>query len=199
MLNRHYIILIFFIILLPLVVFAQTDYTLLAPLPGGSEQIPAGTEGFVTYISQLFTFLLSAAAILALVMLVIGGLQYLGSAGNPQMISDAKGRITNALLGLLLAVAAWLILITINPALVSLNFVVTGVATSQADCTGLDEAACRKPGCSFNGGSCNFSGTGFDDSFRIPSPRLPPSQSSGSGDTGGLPPPPPPPPPPPNL
>ena len=57
---------------------AQTTYKLLAPLPGGDAEIPAD-GGFSIYAAQVFWFLLSAAVILALVMLVIGGVQYVGS------------------------------------------------------------------------------------------------------------------------
>lgn len=72
----------------------------------------------------MFWFLLSAAVILALVMLVIGGVEYVGSAGNVSLLGDAKGRIINALLGLLLALAAWLILNLINPDLVDFSITI---------------------------------------------------------------------------
>ncbi len=100
-----------------------TSYNLLAPLPGGTAQIQ-DEGGFVTYAKQLFAFLLSAAAILAVLMIVIGGIQYLASAGNTSIISDAKSRMYSAVVGLLLAVAAWLVLYTINPDLVNLRLVV---------------------------------------------------------------------------
>lgn len=96
---------------------AETTYKLLAPLPGGSNELPA-EGGFSIYARELFWFLLSAAGVLALLMLVIGGVEYVGSAGNTSLLGDAKGRITNALLGLLLALTSWLILNTINPDLV---------------------------------------------------------------------------------
>ena len=106
-------------VLLPIVTYA-TEYNLLAPLPGGDPKIDI-KDGFITYMKQLIPFLLSIAAVLAVVMIVVGGIQYVGSAGNPNMIGDAKDRIQNALLGLLLAAAAYLILNTINPNLVNLQ------------------------------------------------------------------------------
>lgn len=99
---------------------AQTTYKLLAPLPGGSADVPVET-GFSIYAAQLFLFLLSAAVILALVMLIIGGVEYVGSAGNTSLLGDAKGRMLNAILGLLLALSAWLILNLINPDLVDFS------------------------------------------------------------------------------
>lgn len=106
------------------------SYDLLAPLPGGGNQIPV-ENGFIEYAKQFFPFLLSIAAILAVVMIVIGGIQYTASAGNESLVKDAKDRITNALLGLLLAVTAWLILYTINPDLIKLQLPVQDVVTKR--------------------------------------------------------------------
>ncbi|TSC80308.1 MAG: histone-lysine N-methyltransferase SETD1 [Parcubacteria group bacterium Gr01-1014_29] len=109
------------LLLIALCAFGTADaarYNLLAPLPGGDASVDATSGGFQTYMAQLFWFILWGAIILALVMFVIGGVEYVGSAGNTSLLQDAKGRITNALLGLVLALAAWLILYTINPDLV---------------------------------------------------------------------------------
>lgn len=102
---------------------AATTYSLLAPLPGGSAEVPADT-GFSIYAGEMFWFLLSAAIVLALLMLVIGGVEYVGSAGNTSLLGDAKGRILNAILGLLLALTAWLILNLINPNLVDFSLMI---------------------------------------------------------------------------
>jgi hypothetical protein len=103
---------------------AQSDdtitYNLLAPLPGGSNQV-SGQSIFVDYAKQLFFFILTGAAVLAFMMIVMGGIEYMGGAGNPNTLKDARNRITNAILGLLLAVASYLILRTINQDLVSLK------------------------------------------------------------------------------
>ncbi len=99
---------------------AQTTYKLLAPLPGGSAEVPLD-GGFSIYAAQVFWFLLSTAVILALAMLIIGGVEYVGSAGNTSLLGDAKGRMLNAILGLLLALSSWLILNLINPDLVDFS------------------------------------------------------------------------------
>ncbi|OGZ45102.1 MAG: hypothetical protein A3J54_04470 [Candidatus Ryanbacteria bacterium RIFCSPHIGHO2_02_FULL_45_13b] len=109
---------------------AETTYKLLAPLPGGAQELPAD-GGFSLYAKEVFWFLLSAAAVLALVMLVIGGVEYVGSAGNTSLLGDAKARMTNALLGLLLALTSWLILNTINPDLVDSSLVIPPIQLGQ--------------------------------------------------------------------
>jgi len=106
-------------LLLTLPAHAQNvTYNLISPLPGGTNSL-SGENIFPQYARQLFAFALSAAAVLAFGMLVMGGIQYIASAGNESILKDAKDRIWNALIGLFLALAAWLILNTINPALVS--------------------------------------------------------------------------------
>jgi sterol desaturase/sphingolipid hydroxylase (fatty acid hydroxylase superfamily) len=105
------------------------EYQLLAPLPGGGATVPV-EEGFSTYMSQLFWFLLSGAVILALVMLIVGGVEYVASAGNVSLLGDAKGRIINALVGLVLALAAWVTLNLINPDLVDFSVVIPEVSAT---------------------------------------------------------------------
>lgn len=95
----------------------STDYTLAEPLPVPGNA-PITRTNFIAYLQWLFPFMLSLAGILAVVMIIIGGFQYMTSAGSTDSIGRAKDRITNAILGLLLAAASWVILNTINPDLV---------------------------------------------------------------------------------
>ena len=71
------------------------------------------------YLQWLFTFGISFAGIAAVAMIVVGGVQYITAYGNSSVVQSAKNRITQALLGLLLAICAWLILYTINPDLIN--------------------------------------------------------------------------------
>lgn len=73
------------------------------------------------YIEAVYTYAIGIAAVLAAVMLMIGGLQWLTAAGDAGRVSSAKTRITNAIIGLLLTVFAWVFLNTINPSLVRLQ------------------------------------------------------------------------------
>jgi hypothetical protein len=71
------------------------------------------------YISGAYTFLISIAGLLATVMMVIGGFQYVTSAGDKGKIGAAKTRIVNALTGLVLALGSYVVLFSINPDLVT--------------------------------------------------------------------------------
>ncbi|GMQ95341.1 MAG: hypothetical protein BMS9Abin13_454 [Patescibacteria group bacterium] len=125
--------------------FAQ-GYVPLAPLPG----VKAGT-GLGEYIQTLFQIGIGIAGVLAVLMLVVAGIEYIGGAGNPAAKSDAKERIRNALFGLILALSSWLILNTLNPDLLK---------------TGLDikKAVIKKaPSSSSGGGGSGESGDPADD------------------------------------
>jgi len=100
-------------------------YTLSESIPGGpTEGQKVKVEDTGKYFEAIFNFVLAAAAILAVIMIVIGGLKHIGAAGNPNTIKDAKDQIYWAILGLILALSSWMILNTINPDLLKLDFTV---------------------------------------------------------------------------
>lgn len=92
--------------------------------PKSNVQVPSNLPGliengervnFIVFLKWLFPFMLSVAAILAVLMIVIAGTRWVVSAGSEAEIKAARDMITNAILGLILAFAAWLIINTINP------------------------------------------------------------------------------------
>ncbi|MFA5413560.1 MAG: pilin, partial [Patescibacteria group bacterium] len=74
------------------------------------------------YISQLYQWTISVTGILAGIMIMIGGLLYLTAGGSPERVSNAKSYISNALIGLILALTSYFLLQTVNPALLNLRF-----------------------------------------------------------------------------
>ncbi|MFH1129455.1 MAG: hypothetical protein V1686_01845 [Patescibacteria group bacterium] len=72
-------------------------------------------------IKYIYTFALAICGITALISIVYGAAQYTFSAGNASKAEDAKKRITDALLGILILLFAVLILNTINPDLINLT------------------------------------------------------------------------------
>lgn len=66
------------------------------------------------YIAKVYNYGVSIAGLLAGVMFVVGGFQYL-TAGDSERVKQAKQRIKDALIGLLLVFGAYGILNTINP------------------------------------------------------------------------------------
>ena len=114
----------------------DTTYTPLAPLPGLGDTIqtdpgckfdekgniiPGSCTNpcpFGNYLNIIIKLVIGIAAVLAMVMIVMGGIEYMTS----DLISSkeaGKDTIRNAILGLLIALGAYLILNTINPQLLS--------------------------------------------------------------------------------
>ena len=77
--------------------------------------LPAGAE-IGDILERLYVFGVGLAALLALIMFVIGGIQYMITGDRDP--GPAKERMKNAFWGLTLALTSWLILYTINPDLV---------------------------------------------------------------------------------
>jgi len=71
------------------------------------------------YIAAMFKYGVGLAAMLAVIMMMIGGFVWLSSGGSPDRIGKAKEFISSALIGLFLALFSYLMLYTINPRLVA--------------------------------------------------------------------------------
>ena len=78
-------------------------------------------ENLPEYINAIYTWLLPAASLIAVVMMMIGGLQYALSRGKSKYIDKAKTRITNAITGLVILLSVFVILNLIDPRLTVLN------------------------------------------------------------------------------
>ncbi|MFA5076180.1 MAG: pilin [Patescibacteria group bacterium] len=80
--------------------------------------LPAsGRIGIAQYIGAIYKFGVTTASVLAIVMIIIGGFIWLTSAGSQTRITQAKGYIGGALIGLVLALGSYTILRLVNPAL----------------------------------------------------------------------------------
>ncbi len=73
------------------------------------------------YIKAIYNYALMIVGILAAIVLMVGGIIWLTSAGNSEKISQAKSWISGALTGLVLMLISYVILQTINPNLVNLR------------------------------------------------------------------------------
>jgi len=72
-------------------------------------------SGFQNMISSLIKKLFPIAGILAFVMIVWAGFEYATSGGDTNKQKNAQDRIANAIIGLILLFAFWIIIYTINP------------------------------------------------------------------------------------
>lgn len=111
----------------------EKDYlvpNLIVDIPGfdGFSTPTKSTDGSVTsvnflaeYINAIYGWILAAGALVAVVMMMLGGLQYVLARGKPKYIDKAKTRITNAITGIVLLLAAYNIAFLIDPRLTNLE------------------------------------------------------------------------------
>ena len=85
---------------------------------GGFKKV---TEGIAQYIGQIYLFATAIVGGLAVVMIIIGAVQYSSSAGNKAAIGSAKETMTSAIIGLVIVLMAYLILGTISGDFVNLT------------------------------------------------------------------------------
>lgn len=69
---------------------------------------------FGKLISALVGTLLIIAALLAFLMLILGGIQWISSGGDKAGMESARNKITHAIVGLIIVGAAWAIMILIQ-------------------------------------------------------------------------------------
>ena len=114
-------------------VSTNQNYCLLAPLPGLGTSVDT-TKGVGDYLNTIIRVIIGFMAVLAVVMMVVGGIQYMVSniAGEK---ASAKSRMTNAIFGLVLALSSYMILNTINPNLVNLKIGITSTSIQNFDNT----------------------------------------------------------------
>ena len=73
------------------------------------------------YVSQLYKFISMIVGALGAMMFMIGGFQYLISAGNTAAVAQAKQTMFSALAGIIIVLTAYLLLRIINKELVDLE------------------------------------------------------------------------------
>ncbi|OHA46672.1 MAG: hypothetical protein A3A80_02300 [Candidatus Terrybacteria bacterium RIFCSPLOWO2_01_FULL_44_24] len=91
--------------------------------------IGTNTGSLPDLIVYVFKLGVGSAGFLALVMMVVAGIQYAAGAGNSTSQNEAKERITNAILGLVLLLSSYIILAAINGSLV--NFATITLPTAD--------------------------------------------------------------------
>lgn len=128
---KRLLLIIAFILIIPLSAGAQTITPPDISVPLFSEDLSAGKVDPATntvqinwiaeYIRNIFSFGTAIAGVLAVLLIIYGGLKWTLARGDAGKISDARQIISGAVIGLLLLFGSIVILQTINPEIVSLD------------------------------------------------------------------------------
>lgn len=98
------------------------------------------------YIRDIYKYAVGIVGILAAVVLMFGGVVWLTAGGNQTRIGEAKAWIGASLTGLIIVLTSYMILYTVNPALVNFRPIEVGVVKKALD-TGKksgDNLLCKK-------------------------------------------------------
>jgi hypothetical protein len=128
------------LVLIPNFSHAQTpdQYTLLEPLPCVAGTNQTCTNGAVPtidinqYIDYVFKFAVALASLLAVLMIIWGGFQWMVSE-VPFIKASGKEKILNAIIGLVMVLASYLILATIDPRLVEIDTTIAPLDYTKGD------------------------------------------------------------------
>ncbi len=74
-------------------------------------------NNLIELITTISNTILLLVGIVAVLFLIIGGFQYITSAGNPETVNKAKSTIIYAILGLIITLLSWVIVTFIINAL----------------------------------------------------------------------------------
>jgi hypothetical protein len=96
------------------------DTLLSYPQVPGAPQV-AFNMSLPDLIKYIYLFAIGICGAVALASILLGAIKYIGAAGNPSKMGDAKEQIVQALFGVVILLSSYLILNTINPDLVDLN------------------------------------------------------------------------------
>jgi hypothetical protein len=110
-------------VLLSWQVFAQKELEVKYPSIPGAEKPETTTTPIPSLLKYIYNLSILLTGLLALVLLIWGGIRYTISTNNPGRMADAREQITAALLGMIIVFASYLVLNTINPELLILRVI----------------------------------------------------------------------------
>lgn len=101
-------------------VFAQSDFTALAPIPGLTQGVTADSSSLPAFFNNLYKYAIGLAAVLAVIMIIWGGLE-ISTQDSVSKQGAGRERITQAIIGLVLVLSPVLVFSIINPNILNLS------------------------------------------------------------------------------
>lgn len=103
------------------------------------------TKPLAEYIEAIYKYAIGIVAILATIVMMIGGVVWITAAGDSGRIGEAKQWITGAVTGLVLTLCSFMILQTVNPDLVTFKAIgIKTVEKNNNNTTEQDKIGCCK-------------------------------------------------------
>lgn len=125
--------------------------------PFGGETI---IQSWGQYIQLVYQFAVTLVSIIAVVLIMLGGVRWIVAAGNESAITEAKEMITSAIMGLVIALLSYTLLVFINPQLVEQSFSVAKIPVPNSDAEFWKREWCNASTPAIASESCNSSISG---------------------------------------
>jgi hypothetical protein len=90
-----------------------------APIPGLEkvtiDSLASQRRPITTLVALIVNYVTAGIIVMSLMAIVVGGYLYMTAGGSSESVGHAKAWVFSAVIGIVLALAAWIILNTINP------------------------------------------------------------------------------------
>lgn len=106
--------------LIPTIALAANEFVPIAPIPLANGQVLGSQTTLEGYVNGAFQLALGIGAILAVVMIMWGGFEYIFAEAMHSK-QDGRQRIYDAIYGLVILLLVYIILYIINPDIVQLR------------------------------------------------------------------------------
>ncbi|NTU69410.1 hypothetical protein HGB13_01080 [bacterium] len=93
------------VFILPATTFAAIGAGSCPDSLNGSKACPSG--GLQAFITTISNTILLIVGVIAVLMLIVGGFQYIASSGNPEQVNKAKNTIFYAIIGIVVTLLAF--------------------------------------------------------------------------------------------
>ena len=168
------------------------NYTLLEKIPG----VDSTNLNFASYLSAIYKLAIWIVGLCALFMFLVGAFMYMLSAANTSKVGSAKSIMQDALIGLVLALASYLILYVINPDLVNLRLPTVSmsgtpgssapVATSGAPASGSGSGCGGLSVSGISNSQCNDASQPLSDLLACIHEKYPSARITSISDSAGF-------------
>ena len=106
----------------------ELPYLLMEPTVYGLTEAPE----ICNYLGATYVVLIGIVGIIAVIVVLLAGVQFIAGAANESRRSDAKDKLRNAVIGIIIAITSWALLNTLDPDFVKGCYVLTALSPSTS-------------------------------------------------------------------
>ncbi len=117
----------------------QSGFSALVPIPGltdTSNTSVVNSDSLANFFNNLYKYLIGLSAILAIIMIIWGGIEIAFNQESISSVLEGKGKVRNAIYGLILVLSPALIFSIINPSILNLSVNLPALDTATAPASG---------------------------------------------------------------